>query len=229
MMHGTIHITSDPQMALQSSGSGNTKIIIISGNIQEQDPFIQATNASLVSVLLPPPSASMMEMDGNIQGYLETYYNHLNSGNAFMFVCVILRAVYNGINVILYTTPEEHELSFMNTLAEMFQRQFGITPGNGNTPYYFDYNYFTVILEIMYMNDMMTADELLFSYPIEIQLGQNEYLLMKLFNDVIPYVGTNNPTMTDIAYYFNNRIIASKKNLIDPIGGFKEDYNVNDY
>lgn len=226
MMNGTLNIITDPQLIMQSTvGSPNIKVLVISGNMNESDQFIQATNASLVSVLLPPPSASMMEMDGNIQGYLESYYEYLNSGHAFMFVCVILRAIYNDINVVLYTTPEESQLSFMSVIAQFFQNQFGITIGTIDQPYQFNPNYFSMILEIMYLNNMMTADELLYSYPENIQM-QNQYLLTKLYSDIIPYIGTNNPTMEQISAYFNNRVSMAKRNLIDPIGGYKEDCNV---
>lgn len=212
MMNGTITIVADPNIALNASRNNNTKIIVISGNMQEMDPFIQATNASLVSVLLPPPSASMMEIDGNIQGYMESYYSHLNSGNAFMFVCIILRAVYNDMNVILYTTPEEGQLSFMQVLAQFFHRQFGIVMASINNQYLFDYNYFPTILEIMYMNDILTHDELISSYPATKFLA-NEYVLMRLYNEMVPYI--INPTQDEIMNYFNRRI--QNKHLIDPL------------
>lgn len=222
MMNGTLNIVTDQQLILQSAVSNpNIKVLVISGNMDDNDPFIQSTSASLVSVLLPPPSSSMMEMDGNIQGYLESYYAYLNSGHAFMFVCVILRAIYNGVNVILYTTPEESQLSFMSVISDFFQNQFGITVGTVDRPYEFNPNYFPIILEIMYMNNIMNADELLFSYPEHVQI-QNQHLLTKLYSDVVPYLGTTSPTMDQISMYFNNRVHLSKRNIIDPIGGYRE-------
>lgn len=162
-MKGTMYITNDPQIVLNSAQ--NYSIICISGESDTYQDLIKATNASVATILLPSYDAVMMELDGNIDGFVNAYFMHLSSNEPSMFINLILRALYNGTNILLYLTKEESKLNYINVFAKYFNDVFGITIGTESSPYIFNPLYLPIVYDTLYLNDLMTVSEYLGGFP----------------------------------------------------------------
>lgn len=217
MFNGSIYVTSDIDMALNLSTTHT--IICVSGETDQYQDFIRATNASIGTILLPPYEAVAAKLDGNIEQFNNVYVSYLSQSEPLMFMSIVLRALYNGKNILLYITKDELQMGYMNTLAQYFRYNFGIIFGSEHNQYYFDHNYLPQALSIMYMNDLMTGYELLSSFPPNIDLRVvNVNMVSKLAIEISPYIESGD--MDSYANYFNsyiNNINKYNKDIIIPI------------
>lgn len=165
-MKGSIYITNNQQVVLNSAQ--NYSIICMSGETDNFKELIHATNASVASVLLPPYDAVMLELDGDINGFVNAYYNYLSNNEPAMFISLILRALYNGTNILLYLTDEESKLNYMPVFSKYMHDVFGIIIGTETYQFSYNSGYLSVIYDTLYMNELMTSKEYIQSYPVNI-------------------------------------------------------------
>ena len=219
MLKGSIYVTDDMEMAMNLSFSH--VIICISDESHNYQDFIKSTKANVASVLLPPPEAVMMELDNNLQGFKESYYMHLSQKEPTAFISLILRAIYNGRNILLYLTKQESQLSYINVFMQFFHEFFGITIGTQFNPYYFDTRFYPVVLNMLFLNDLMTAEEYILELPKDIFINVPD-IVIKLAKELNPYVA--NKTLDGYIEFFNKykmKVNQYNKNIIIPIGGIQ--------
>lgn len=221
MIKGTIYVTNDMNMALSMAPTHT--VICISSEAQQNVDFMTAVDGNIASILLPPPQASMLEMEGRFQEFKQLYFEHLSQKEPFDYICIILRAIFNGNNILLYLTQDESEMQYMSAFMEYMYTTFGVVIGSESGQFNIDYRYYNVILDTLYMNDLMDSGEFLFHYPTELQI-QNTMIINKLIKDTNAFV-TDTSTMEEFIVYFNNYKNSIKQNNIRvPIGGIKKCY-----
>ena len=222
MLKGSIYIVNDMNTAMECSLTHT--IICVSGETHNYPDFIQATNANIASILLPSYEAMMMEMDGNIEGFKLAYYTHLSQNESFTFMSIILRALYNGRNIIFYLTKEESEMLYIKALAQYFFDYFGITIGTPNNPFFYNNIYDPVILKILFSRDLMSGMEFLALLP-ETSIISDPTTIIKLVHELNPYVPGND--LENYARYFMNFSKKLKLNseIIIPFGGIVDANN----
>lgn len=221
MIKGVIYVTNDMNMAL--SLAPNHVVICVSDEAQRNVDFMTAVDGNVASILLPPPQASMLEMDGHIQEFKNMYFEHLSQKEPFDYICIILRALLNGNNILLYLTKDESEMYYMSALMEYMYTTFGVVIGSESNQFNIDYRYYNVILDTLYMNDFMDCNEYLLQYPIELQI-QNPMIVNKLIIDVNPFVA-GDTSLENYTRYFNDyKNIIKQGTQRVPIGGIKKCY-----
>lgn len=196
-MKGSLYVTNDPQLVLNSAK--DYSIICISGETDEYQSLIQATNASIATILLPSYDAVMMELDGNVEGFIGSYFNYLSSKEPSMFINLILRAIYNGTNVLLYLTKEESRMNYINVFAKYFADVFGITIGSETTQYIFNPAYLPIIFDTLYLNDLMTTAEYIKYFPNTVIV--NPMTATKAAMELSLYVSQDNDVLAAVNHY----------------------------
>jgi len=210
MFKGTLFITTDVNILQQLVY--NNKVIIIG----EPDPaMINALNAVVGSILLPPYLAMMAQMDGNINEFYNQYYLHLYTKEPQEFIATILKALTLGKNIVMYCTEDEFKLCGQ-FLLQFLQKDFGIVVGTQNNQFYFDPAYTPTVTTLLYINDLVTADELFMLYPDTIPI--NDIILPKLVQELHPVV--DEQTKDSYLKYFgdlNHRVKLNHKFRKSPI------------
>jgi len=107
-----------------------------SKELEEQFPQ-QATAAT---VLAPAPDAIYCEIDGDHEGFINLYYQYLESEAPSLMIASILTLLHKGFDVLLYTPAlVEEDSIWTNTLIMNFYTRFGITIGT-DAEHSFEYN-----------------------------------------------------------------------------------------
>lgn len=167
MLKGTIFVTTD--LAVVQNNISTSKILVLN----EPDPQFKAmTNCLIGSVLLPPYKTMMFYADGDMQSFYNEYTQYLYQYEPTMFISAIIRALYNGVNILIYTNKDELEMYF-GILYQFMLNTYGISIGSNNTQYGFNPNYSAVLCNTLYMNDLFTFEEMMMNYPSGIQFESN--------------------------------------------------------
>lgn len=214
MFNGVIYLTCDDRLFMESIANGYAGVII-SGNIPNNHPLVTTTGASIGSLLLPPPTASMAEVDGDVQRYINIYREHLYQQNQMEFISALLAGIYKGRNIIIYMTPEEFQMSFPITLLQFFTDTFGVNIGTETRPFSINPNTTSTILCMMYLNNMINAQEFFQGQP-KYLIEPVDMIANKLFLEQLPYINPN-PSITDIVEYYINMINSGTGMLINPV------------
>lgn len=215
MLKGTIYVTDDINMAMNLAPTHT--IICVSGETHNYQEFINVTNASVASVLLPPYEAVMQELDGNLMAFKDIYYTYLSTNEPHQIIALILRALFNGKNILLYCTKDESKMNYMKFLLMYLYENFGIIVGTQNNPFGFDPRYELIILNVLYLNNLMNADEYLSNYPIIHNSIDDPNILLKLANELKPFI--LNPSLEAYRQYFINYLARLRNGIkaISPI------------
>lgn len=180
MFKGTMSITTDLNTVQNMLGSH--RIVIIG----EPDPqLVQMTNAVVGSVLLPPYQAMMALMDNDYNNFNMIYYNHLSTQECLSFVSVLVKSMIQGTSLLLYMKPDEYNM-YYNAFELYLLNTFGIQIGSTSKPFMYNNNYDPVIYSLLYMNDLITIQELFLIYPAGVQFNDN--VVMKLINEMRPVI-----------------------------------------
>ena len=202
MLKGNIYVTNDMSIATQLSA--NHLIVCISGDTQNYKEFINATNDSVASLLLPPYEAVQREMDGDMNGFMHIYFAHLGSPDCTAFIAILLRALFNGKNILIYLTKDESKLNYIDYFNKFLTDIYGLTMGIvGVNDCVFDIAKAPLVLGTMLLNDVLTSEEYLASMPGPIPPYQSEVIVAKLMADLRPYGIVSLP---DAFKYFNEHI-----------------------
>lgn len=193
MMKGTIYITNDINYA--NSAIINSRIVAI-GEIDEMT--LRALNGVRGSIILPPYTAIEAELDNDVNRFVQIYTQYLDSYEVQSFIAVIIKAIHSGINILLYLSPDESEMGYSRAFME-YMKRYGMVIGTVNSPFMYDVSFDGINLSLMYMNDLISEEELLVLYPIQLLIP--DIVCNKLAINLHPYGVTN---LQEASLYFNN-------------------------
>ena len=160
------------------------------------------------TTLLPPYEALMAEMDNDIIRFQQIYSFHLAKKENDMFICAIIRALLEGINIVIYIPKDEAELMFSNVLVQYINDVYGITILPDTCMY--NETYDAILVTKLYVYDLLTTEEFFTLYPIGPDLIYDEFLLQKLMMVMNPYVLDR--TSAGYYTYFNDYMKHTKQN-----------------
>ena len=171
------------------------------------------------TILLPPPEATIAEVDGNEQKYNMIYQAHLLSEPVKEYMSSILAFLYKGGKLLLYYPNSEYNNTMKNMLffiLILYGIHIGIIgdPSQDNATCYYDANLDNIQLDLIYYyTNILDWKEYLFNYPPNYPIP--DQIMNILFKQINPYGNTFNEKLEVI-----NRLRAGiKKNpyLINPI------------
>lgn len=208
MLKGNLYITNDVNMVYNMIAT--SRVIIIG---QPDTNFVNQTGASIGSILLPPYNASMCEMDGDINSFVNIYTSYLSNIEQTTFIAHIIKALYEGINLVFYLSKDESELMYSKVLLQYLEFYYGIKVGTVEQPfvYYNTPEYNSVICNLLYQLDLISNEEFFINYPIGIPIDNNS--IVKLIREINPYI--NDTSFESYVHYFNNykEMIKQNNNL----------------
>lgn len=220
MLKAQLWATSDINLVNQAITQG-FKIIYLGDPISidpvYKDVFVTSTS------LVPDYNTLALMIDGNQQGFIEMYTLSLNSKPAIEMLSVIFTCLYRGTNIMFFLPPESAGLNFVEYLLQFIQFNYGITTQTKTTEFYFDPAYVGRIIELLYLNNLVDANEFLVNSET-----LNEFTLRKLVNELHPMVQDPTDIKEIIAWFsnFKDELIKTKKPLIN---GIQYAGNVGDY
>ena len=177
MIKGTMYVVTD--VNLLPNLMPTSRIVIIG----EPDPMlVNQTNAVVGSILMPPYMAMTNYVNGDMQTFGMEYYNHLGKQESTEFIAVLIRALYNGVNITIYITKDEYDMYF-KLLAEYICNVYGIVIGNERVPFVFNPIAIPKVADLLYSLDLMNVEEFFECYPSGVPF--NQYTVMKLDNDLM--------------------------------------------
>lgn len=194
MFTGNMMITTDINVVKNLLGSHRV-VIIGENNIPAAE--LTSINGIVGSILLPTYPAMMAYLDNNIQEFYRLYNDHLHSQECSSFIAVLLKAMIQNMNLLLYMTPDEYEIYF-DIFSNHMRNMYGISIGNAYNNFMYDINYSYNILSLLYLEDLITVEELFRTYPTNMYFS--EPVVMKLITELRPPVNFNN--ILDYSEYF---------------------------
>lgn len=211
MLKGSIYITTDINVLRQMMPTN--KIVIVG---EPDQALVQSTNALVASVLLPPYNCMMAKMDNDINQFTMLYYNHLMSNEVSNFIAAIIRALYNGTNILLYSTQDEFSLYFEQFYNFMIAN-YGIYIGTPANQFMVDSALNWKLCSALYLFELFTVEEFFINYPSGIQIPDD--VIMKLIYELNPYVEDNKSFECYKTYFYNykERIKAANNKFLAPI------------
>lgn len=218
MISGTINITNDPELILALSSTHT--IICVSGETSHYRDLIHASNAMVASILLPPYEALVADIDGDMETFKNIYFSHLSNGEAFEYLLLIIRAIFDGKHILLFTTKTESEMSYVPAILEYMYFNFGIMIGTETNSFALDHYKYHIILELLFMHDLLDLNTFIYLYPADIPI-QNQYVVSKAMNILPPHQGTMEEFVL-IVNDMKNRSKVSGSMPIIPVGRVRE-------
>jgi hypothetical protein len=85
------------------------------------------------TVLLPPPSAIFLQIDGDQEGFIFDYEMYLRSNDVVDYISTIIFMIYSGINTLIYIPSYSEDSVWVNVLLGFFEKEFGIHIGTSVT------------------------------------------------------------------------------------------------
>lgn len=223
MLRGQLWATSDINMVNQALMQGFKVIFLgdpISIDPAYKDVFV------IASSFVPDYQTMVLHVEGNEQGFAQMYISSLNSRAATEMMTVILAALYNGTGIMFYLPPEASGLNYIQYLLSFIKSNYGIETQTKSTQFSFDLNYSNRIIEILYLNNFVPAQEFLL-----VSTALDEFTLRKLVSELHPMVKNPKDIKQVIAWFDNykNELIKANKPLVNGIqyAGEVSDYAVS--
>lgn len=218
MLRGQLWATTEIDMVNQAMMQGFKVIYLgdpISVDPAYKEKFVMASS------LTPDYQTMSLQVDGNIEGFLQMYIASLNSKVAMDMFAVILTCLYKGINIIFYLPREAVSLNYIQYLLQYIEFNFGITTQTKTTQFAFNPSYFGRIIELLYLNDLVTAQEYLVN-----STSLDELTLKKLVTDIRPMIEDPSNLQQIISWFsrYKDELIKSDKPLINGIQYTGSDY-----
>ncbi|MCK9198844.1 MAG: hypothetical protein M0P49_04505 [Bacilli bacterium] len=170
--------------------------------------LVEMTNGIPASLFIPPYEIIMDEMDGNMESFIKKYTAYLFSRECSEYIALIIRALYDGTNILLYLSKDESEMWYSKTLCDFLKNQYGITISYLSMPAIFNENYSNIVCDFLYSFDLMSIDEFFINYPDNISISPVN--IAKLVSQLNPYVLER--TMESYIAYFNSFKQTMKQN-----------------
>lgn len=170
--------------------------------------LLNATNGIPASLFIPPYEIIVDEVDGNIECFVTKYIGYLFNSECSEYIALIIRALYDGTNILLYISKDESEMWYSKVLCDFLKSQYGITVSYLSIPATFNENYSSVVCDFLYSFDLMSTDEFFMNYPADVSISPVN--IAKLVSQLNPYVQER--TMESYIAYFNTFKQTIKQN-----------------
>lgn len=220
MLKGQLWATSDINLVNQAIIQGFKVIYLgdpISIDPNYKDKFVVATS------LVPDYQTMAMQVDGNLDGFIQLYMASLNSKAAMEMMSVILVCLYKGTNIIFYLPPEASGLNFVQYLLQYIEFNFGVTTQTKTSQFMFNPEFTGRVIELLYLNNLVTPQEFLIN-----STSLDEFSIKKLVADLHPVV--QDPTdFNSIMSWFSRYKDELVKSNIPLINGIQYAGEVSDY
>ena len=177
----------------------------------------------LASSFVPDYQMMALQIEGNEQAFAQMYYSSLNSQPAIEMMSLILVCLYRGTGVMFYLPPEASGLNYIQYLLEFIKYNYGIETQTKSTHFDFDINFSNKIIALLYLNNLVTAQEFLLTSG-----ALDEMTLRKLVTELHPMV-KDPKDINHILQWFNNYKDAMIKANKPLINGIQYDGEVSDY
>lgn len=204
MIKGFLNITSNPRECFELSQSiPNTRII----SLDEDDTYkeLSASNNPNVipgTILLPPIEAQWMEIDGNLEGYLEAYAAHMSDPNVTMFINSLIGFLYMGGNLIIFCPEFDagglESASYVSFILQYLLANYGLKLGTSIEPFAYDTNFIPKYLIGLYGIRVIDYKAFLLQFPLELQIPYE--VMCQIILDSSIY----GDSMEDKVAYINN-------------------------
>ena len=137
------------------------------------------------------------------------YSDYLNSDEISSFITAIFKALTVGTNIILYLSPDEAKMRYAEIFMMYLANNRGIIVGTSTSPFNYNSAFDAVNLDYMYLESLITAQDLLLGYPMNTCI-MNPSVINKLSLEVNPYL--DDRTFSGYERYFNNLLASIKQN-----------------
>lgn len=220
MLKGQLWATSDIKLIEQALIQG-FKVVYLGDPMSIEPGYNE--KFTVATSLIPDYQAMALQVDGNIDGFIQLYMASLNSKAAMDMMSVILVCLYKGINIIFYLPPEASGLNFVQYLLQYIELNFGITTQTKTTQFVYKPEFCGRIIELLYLNNLVTSQEFLINSE-----SLDDMTIRKLVVELHPVV--SDPTdISQIIKWFSNykdELIKAGRPLINGIqyAGKDSDY-----
>lgn len=220
MLRGQLWASSDIELVNQSLMQG-FKVIFL-GDPISIDPMYK-NHFVMASSFVPDYNMMSVLIEGNTNNFMHMYVESLGSKAAMEMMTAILAALFKGTNILFYIPKEAVDLKYGQLLLEYIEYNYGIRTQTKSTMFGFNPKYLGKIVELLYLSNLVTAQEFLINTD-----NLDQISLRKLVSELHPMV--EDPTNLDqIIAWFNNykdQIIKANQPLINGIqyGGKDSDY-----
>ena len=213
---GTIYMTSDINMVQNNINS--CKVLMVTN-----EPLFQNhPNRVAATILLPPTQAIIADADDDMQTFEALYYNYLISDEVTEFISIVLYVLYTGVNVLIYIPSEDvKSLSYVGFLLEFLKNNYGIQVGTDAIPYLLDINYLPMIVDMLYLNELISYKDVIMSFSISMI---SDMSICKMYADSNPYTRCNTPQ--EMRQYFTdyqNRIINNNNVFMESVVSYRKE------
>ncbi len=175
---------------------------------EPDEVLLKMTNGIPASLFIPPYEIIMDEMDGHMELFVKKYTLYLCSRECSEYIALIIRALYDGTNILLYLSKDESEMWYSKVLCDFLKSQYGITVSHLSMPAIFNENYSNIVCDFLYSFDLMSIDEFFMNYPANVSISPVN--IAKLVSQLNPYVLER--TMESYIAYFNSFKQTIKQN-----------------
>lgn len=220
MLKGQLWATSDINLVNEALIRG-IKVIYL-GDPVSVDPAYREKFV-IATALVPDYATMSLQVDGNLDGFIQMYMASLNSKAAMEMMSVILMCLYKGISIVFYLPPEASGLNYVQYLLQYIEYNYGITTQTRTTQFMFNPDYYGRIVELLYLSNLIPAQEFLIN-----STSLDDITIRKLITEIHPVI--QDPTdLKQIITWFSNykdELIKSNQPLINGIqyAGKDEDY-----
>lgn len=211
MLKGQLWATSDINLVNQAMIQG-FKIIFLGDPISldpaYKEKFVVSTS------LIPDYQAMSLQVEGNTDAFIQMYMASLNSKSAMEMMSVILVCLYKGTNIMFYLPPEASGLNYIQYLLQYIEFNFGITTQTNTSKYMFNPEFFGRIIELLYLNDLVSAQEYLIN-----STSLDDLTIRKLVIELHPVVQDPTDLNQIIGWFsrYKDELIKSNRPLINGI------------
>lgn len=146
LVKGQIFATSDIGV-VESAANNGYKLIYIGDSMEKpaQYPFTDAV------VFSPNYNCICAVIEDDIPRFEALYLDLLSAPPAQELFAIILAALANGSNILIYFNKESLQLKYPYVLMTYFLNQFGIRVGDKSSPFSYDERYDPAVIRQLYL------------------------------------------------------------------------------
>lgn len=211
MLTAQLWATSDINVARQSANQG-FKVIFLGDPISiepiDKDVFVVAT------ALTPDYNTMSALIDGDENMFAGMYAASLNTKPAVDMFALIFACLFKGVGIMFYIPPEAISMNFVNYLLKFIEVNYGITTQTKSTMYSFNPAFSSRIIELLYLSDLVTAQEFLVNSE-----NIDDITLRKLVTELHPMVEDPRDISQIVGWFsaYKDNLVNSKAPLVNGV------------
>lgn len=190
------------------------RIICIS---EVNEDKISMPDMMMGSLLIPPYDTMDLLLDGKYDEFAAMYSQYLYSSQEVeMMISIMLTALYQGVNIVLYVPKNVYELNFIPVLAAFISDTTGIVYGNPYTQAIYNKGYNDRNMARLYTDGFMQYSDMLVYTDGDIN---DPYTCIRMCRD-IGYITEDQVDAINYIKGYKNRI-RMNNNIFLPKGLIK--------